>query len=155
MFHCKGGMQTPEYIELLGAFNEVYRNYKEIKKEYKIVSQNNQSLQKHSESLIVEVKSLWSVKDDFDKIKKTHSRALVENENLNTKNLTLKKISEVKAKYEEISTNVKEFNKGKEKLHELLTYQSNDRNKFGLDFDENSAKNVSTKSKLEDVFIKK
>src|SRR2546430_13009143 len=72
------------------------------------------------------------------------------------KNLCLEKeISEVKAKYEEISANVKEFNKGKEKLHDLLTYQNNDRNKFGLDFNENSAKKVSKNSTLEDVFIKK
>src|SRR3954467_15083061 len=66
-----------------------------------------------------------------------------------------KKISEVKAKYDEISANVKEFNKGKEKLHDLLKYQNNDKNKFGLGFDESSAKKVSKKSKLEDVFIKK
>src|SRR4051812_35211064 len=72
-----------------------------------------------------------------------------------TKNLSLEKFSEVNTKYEEISSNVKEFNKGKEKLHDLLTFQSNDRNKFGLDFDEKSVKKASTKSKLEDVFVKK
>src|SRR2546430_16674361 len=72
------------------------------------------------------------------------------------KNLCLEKeISEVKAKYEEISANVKEFNKGKEKLHDLLKYQNNDKNKFGLGFNKNSPKKVSKKSKLEEVFIKK
>ena len=38
-FTAKEECRTPEYIELLRAFNEVYRNYKEIKKEYKIFSQ--------------------------------------------------------------------------------------------------------------------
>src|SRR5436190_17801994 len=66
-----------------------------------------------------------------------------------------KEASEVKAKYEEISANIKEFNKGKEKLHDLLKFQNNDKNKFGLGFDENSAKKVSKKSTLEEVFIKK
>ena len=95
--------------------------------------------------MIEEVKSFLHVQDDLDKIKKVHSRALVEHENLKTKNLTLEKeISEVKAKYEKISTNVEKFNKDKEKVHDLLTYQSNDRNKFGLSFDEKSAKKVST-----------
>src|SRR5438270_7029550 len=79
-----------------------------------------------------------------------------ENEHLKEKNLCLEKeISEVKIKYEEISANVKEFNKGKEKLHDLLKFQNNDKNKFGLGFDENSAKKVSKKSTLEEVFIKK
>src|SRR4051812_32422112 len=50
---------------------------------------------------------------------------------------------------------LKKFNKGKEKLHDLLSYQNNDKDKFGLGFDENSAKKVSKKSKLEEVFIKK
>src|SRR5438270_9979024 len=78
------------------------------------------------------------------------------NENLKEQNLCLEKeISEVKAKYEEISANVKEFNKGKEKLHDLLKFQNNDKNKFGLGFDESSAKKISKKSTLEQVFIKK
>src|SRR4051812_20779000 len=50
---------------------------------------------------------------------------------------------------------LKKFNKGKEKLHDLLSYQNNDKDKFGLGFDENSAKKVSKKSKLEEVFTKK
>ena len=37
----------------------------------------------------------------------------------------------------------------------MLKYQNNDKNKFGLGFDETSAKKGSKKSKLEDVFIKK
>src|SRR3954463_5331437 len=155
-FTAKEVCKTPEYIELLRAFNDVYKKYKEVKKENKVPVQDTQGLQKHSESLIEEVKSLLHVQDDLDKIKKTHFKALVENENLKTKNLSLEKeISEVNAKYEEISANVKEFNKDKEKLHDLLTYQNNDKNKFGLGFDENSAKKVSKKSKLEEVFIKK
>src|SRR4051812_24906694 len=34
-------------------------------------------------------------------------------------------------------------------------FQNNDKNKFGLGFDENSAKKISKKSTLEEVFIKK
>src|SRR5436189_5554453 len=41
------------------------------------------------------------------------------------------------------------------KFHDMFSFQSNDRNKFGLGFDEKFAKKVSTKSKLKDVFIKK
>ena len=106
--------------------------------------------------MIEEVKSLLTVKDDFDKSMKVHSRVLVENENLKSKNLSLEKeISEVNAKYEEFFSNVIEFNKGKEKLHDLLAFQSNYRNKFSLGFNEKSSKKVPIKSKLEDVFIKK
>src|SRR5436853_1755337 len=109
-----------------------------------------------AEIMIVYIKSLLLVKDDFDKLKKTHSKLVVENDNLKTKNLNLEKeVSGIKVKYEEISLNVKEFNKGKEKLHDLLKFQNNDKNKFGLGFDEKSAKKVSSKTKIEDVFIKK
>ena len=102
--------------------------------------------------MIREIKFLLVVKDDFDKTKKIHSRLLVENESLKAKNLSLEmEVLEIKAKYEEISSNVKEFNKGKEKLHDLLAFQSKYRNKFGLGFDEKSSKKVSSKSKLEDV----
>src|SRR5436853_5175977 len=109
-----------------------------------------------AEIMIVYIKSLLLVKDDFDKLKKTHSKLIVENDNLKAKNLSLEKeVSEIKVKYEEISLNVKEFNKGKEKLHDLLKFQNNDKNKFGLGFDEKSTKKVSSKTKLEDVFVKK
>src|SRR3954468_1517080 len=155
-FTAKEVCRTPEYIELLTAFNSVLNNYKEVKKENKILTQDSQSLQLHNESLISEVKSFLHIQDDLDKIKKIHYKTVKENENLKEKNLSLKKeISEVKVKYEEISANVKEFNKGKEKLHDLLKFQNNDKNKFGLGFDENSAKKVSKKSTLEEVFIKK
>src|SRR4051812_21646733 len=63
-------------------------------------------------------------------------------------------IFEVKVKYEEISLNVKEFNKGKENFHDLFTFQINDMNKFGLGFDEKSYKKVPSKSKLEVDFVK-
>ena len=53
--------KAPEYIELLRAFNEVYKNYKEIKKEYKLISQDNDSLQQRNESMIREIKSLLVV----------------------------------------------------------------------------------------------
>src|SRR5438270_7048954 len=90
-FTAKEVCKTPEYIELLRAFNDVYKKYKEVKKENKILSQDTQILQKHSESLIEEVKSFLHVQDDLAKIKKVHSRDLIENENLKTKNLNLEK----------------------------------------------------------------
>src|SRR3954465_7038483 len=114
-FTAKEVCRTPEYIELLTTFNSVLNKYKEVKKENKILNQDFHSLQLHNESLISEVKSYVNIHDDLDKIKKIHSKTVKENENLKEKNLSLEKeISEVKAKYEEISANVKEFNKGKE-----------------------------------------
>src|SRR5436853_2402870 len=154
-FTAKEVCKTPEYIELLKAFHVVYKNFKEVKKDHKIISRDNDSLHQRNDSMIGEIKSLLLVKDDFDKLKKTHSKLIVENDNLKAKNLSLEKeISEVKVKYEEISLNVKKFNNGKEKLHDLLTFQSNDKNKFGLGFDEKSCKKVSSKTKLEEVFVK-
>src|SRR5436190_11108438 len=98
-FTAKKICKTPEYIELLRAFNDVYKKYKEVKKENKILTQDSQSIQDHNEFLISEVKSLLHVQDDLDKIKKIHSKVLIENEILNEKNLSLEKeISEVKAK---------------------------------------------------------
>src|SRR4051812_38217069 len=155
-FTAKEVCKTPEYIELLTAFNTVLNKYKEVKKETKILTQDSHNIQLHNESLISEVKTFLHIQDELDKIRKIHSKTVKENENLKEKNLCLEKeISEVNAKYEEISTNVKKFNKGKEKLHDLFKYQNNDKNKFGLGFDENSAKKYSKKSKLEEVFIKK
>src|SRR5436853_2286513 len=148
--------KTPEYIELLKAFHQVYKNLKEVKKDHKFIRRDNNSLHQRNDFMIGKIKSLLLVKDDFDKLKKTHSKLIIENDNLKTKNISLEnEISEVKTKFEEISLNVKEFNKGKEKLHDLLKFQNNDKNKFGLGFDEKSAKKVSSKTNLEDVFIKK
>src|SRR5436189_112001 len=155
-FTVKEVCKTPEYIELLTAFNSVLNKYKEAKKENKSLTQNVHNLQLRNDSLISEVKTFVNIHDDSDEIKKNHKKTIKENEHLKEKNLCLEKVaSEVKAKYEEISANVKEFNKGKEKLHDLLKFQNNDKNKFGLSFDENSAKKVSKKSTLEEVFIKK
>src|SRR5436190_685935 len=155
-FTAKEVCRTPEYIELLTSFNSVLNKYKEVKKENKILTQDVHTLQLHNEFLISEVKTFVNIHDVLDKIKKIHSKTVKENENLKEQNLCLEKeISEVKAKYEENSANVKEFNKGKEKLHDLLKFQNNYKNKFDLDFDENSTKKVSKKSTLEEVFIKK
>src|SRR5256886_10717993 len=155
-FTVKEVCKTPEYIELLKAFNSVLNKYKEAKKENKSLTLDVHNLQLHNESLIKEVNTFLHIQDNLDDVKKIHKKNVKGNEHLKEKNLCLEKeISEVKAKYEEISANVKEFNKGKEKLHDLLKFQNNDKNKFGLGFDENSAKKVSKKSTLEDVFIKK
>ena len=156
MLTAKEVCKTPEYIEFLKAFHEVYKNFKEVKKSHKIFSRDNDSLHQRNDSMIGEIKSLLHFKDDFDKMKKTHSKMIVENDNLKSRSLSLEKeILEVKVKYEEISLKLKEFNKGKEKLHNLLKFQNNDKNKFGLGFNEKSSKKVSLKTKLEDVFIKK
>src|SRR3954464_11467525 len=155
-FTVKEVCKTPEYIELLTAFNSVLNKYKEAKKENKSLTQDVHNLQLHNDSLIAEVKTFVNIHDDLDEIKKEHKKTVKENEHLREKNLSLEKeASEIKAKYEEISVNVKEFNKGNEKLHDLLKFQNNDKNKFGLGFDENSAKKISKKSTLEEVFIKK
>ena len=37
-FIAKEVCKTPEYIELLRAFNDVYKKYKEVKKENKILT---------------------------------------------------------------------------------------------------------------------
>src|SRR5437588_20725 len=135
--------------------NDLYK-YKDVKNENKILTQYAHYLQLHNESLIKELNTSLHIRDNLDDVKKIHKKVVKENEHLKEKNLCLEKeISEVKVKYEEISANVKEFNKGKEKLHDLLKFQNNDKNKFGLGFDENSAKKISKKSTLEEVFIKK
>ena len=118
-FTAKEVCKTPEYIELLTAFNSVLNKYKEVKKENKSLTQDAHNLQLHNESLIKEVNTFLHIQDNLDDVKKIHKKTVNENENLKGKNLCLEKeISEVKAKYEEISANVKEFNKGKEKLHD-------------------------------------
>src|SRR4051812_38150758 len=155
-FTVKEVCKTPEYIELLKAFNSVLNKYKEVKKENKSLTQDAHNLQLYNESLIKKVNTFLHIQDDLDNVKKIHKKTVKENEHLKEKNLCLEKeISEVKAKYKEISANVKKFNKGKEKLHDLLKFQNNDKNKFGLSFDENFAKKISKKSTLEEVFIKK
>src|SRR5438270_12561482 len=85
-FTAKEVCKTPEYIELLKAFNNVLNKYKEVKKENKSLTQDAHNLQLHKESLISEVKSFLHVKDDLDKIKKIHSKTVKENENLKGKN---------------------------------------------------------------------
>src|SRR5204863_1003742 len=155
-FTAKEVCKTPEYIELLKAFNSVLNKYKEVKKENKSLTQDAHDLQLHNESLIKELNTSLHIRDNLDDVKKIHKKIVKENEHLKEKNLCLEKeISEVKVKYEEISANVKEFNKGKKKLRDLLKFQNNDKNKFGFGFDESSAKKVSEKSTLEEVFIKK
>src|SRR3954469_20341871 len=155
-FTAKEVCRTSEYIELLTAFNSVLNKYKEVKNENKSLTQDAHNLQLHNESLIKDLNTSLHIQENLDNVKKIHKKTVKENEHLKEKNLCLEKeISEVKVKYEEISANVKKFNKGKEKLHDLLKFQNNDKNKFSLGFDENSAKKVSKKSKLEEVFIKK
>src|SRR5438270_6239352 len=147
-FTAKEVCKTPEYIELLKDFNSVLNKYKEVKKENKSLTQDAHDLQLHNESLIKELNTSLHIQDNLDDVKKIHKKIVKENEHLKEKNLCLEKeISEVKVKYEEISANVKEFNKGKEKLRDLLKFQNNDKNKFGLGFDENSA-NTTKKGKI-------
>src|SRR3954463_5078917 len=90
-FTAKEVCRTPEYIELLTAFNSVLNKYKEAKKENKILTQDAHNLQLHNESLISEFKSFINIQDDLDKIKKTHYKTVKENENLKEKNLSLEK----------------------------------------------------------------
>src|SRR5436189_2139678 len=90
-FTAKEVCRTPEYIELLTAFNSVLNKYKKVKKKNKILTQDSQNLQLHNESLISEVKSFLHVQDDLDKIKKIHSKTVKENENLKEKNLNHEK----------------------------------------------------------------
>src|SRR3954467_6165784 len=84
-FTAKEVCRTPEYIELLTAFNTVLNKYKEVKKENKILTQDSQSLQHHNESLISEVKTFVNIHDDLDEIKRDHSKVVKENEHLRKK----------------------------------------------------------------------
>src|SRR3954463_16461215 len=123
-FTAKKVCRTPEYIELLTAFNSVLNKYKEVKNENKSLTQDVHNLQLHNESLISEVKTFVNIHDKLDKIKKVHYKTVKENEHLKEKNLCLEKeISEVKAKYEEISANVKEFNKDKKNFMICLSFK--------------------------------
>src|SRR3954470_10606849 len=88
-FTAKEVCRTPEYIELLTAFNSVLNKYKEVKKENKSLTQDVHNLQLHNESLISEVKTFVNIHDDLDKIKKVHSKTVKENEHLKEKNLCL------------------------------------------------------------------
>src|SRR5436189_1378060 len=66
-----------------------------------------------------------------------------------------KKLLKLKPNMKKFQPMLRNLTKAKKKLHDLLKFQNNDKNKFGLSFDENSAKKVSKKSTLEEVFIKK
>src|SRR5438045_6715619 len=90
-FTVKEVCKTPEYIELLTAFNSVLNKYKEVKNENKSLTQDAHNLQLYNESLISEVKTFVNIHDDLDEIKRDHSKAVKENKHLKEKNLCLEK----------------------------------------------------------------
>src|SRR3954462_12476523 len=90
-FTAKEVCKTPEYIELLTAFNSVLNKYKKVKKENKSLTQDAQNLQLHNESLISGVKTFVNIHVDLDEIKKNHKKTVKENEHLKEKNLCLGK----------------------------------------------------------------
>src|SRR3954469_5597437 len=103
-FTAKEVCRTPEYIELLTAFNSVLNKYKEVKKENKSLTQDVHNLQLHNESLISEVKTFVNIHDDLDEIKRDHSKVVKEN-----KHLKGKKTYVLKKKFLKLRPNMKKF----------------------------------------------
>ena len=81
-FTVKEVCKTPEYIELLTAFNSVLNKYKETKKENKSLTQDVHNLQLRNDSLISEVKTFVNIHDDLDEIKRDHYKTVKENKHL-------------------------------------------------------------------------
>ena len=140
-------VSTNDNEELLNAFNELYIKFKQLNSSYKLLKIENDKL---NNDLVSPYAS------EIDSLKEINHAFLSENRNLANNNHFLKtecdflksrisdldiNVNSLKSKYEIISKNVGKFNKGKENLNNLLSYQKSSNNKQGLGFTSKSSLN--------------
>jgi len=132
--------EVSENSELLDAFNELYEKFKRLKVSHRFLKSENERLNfelvtSHSS----QVEDLTELKD----------KLLIENDSLTNENVFLKNeckclnvrisdldssISSLKSKYDSMLLNVSKFNKGKENLNSLLSFQKPSNNRLGIGF---------------------
>jgi hypothetical protein len=126
--------------ELLDAFNELFLKFKQLNSSYKILKNENKNL---NNALISPHIS------EINNLKEMNHSLFSENKKLTNNNHFLKSecdslkcrisdldlnVSSLKSKYEIISKNVGKFNKGKENLNNLLSYQLSTNYRHGLGY---------------------
>jgi hypothetical protein len=151
--------QVSSNDELIDAFNELFSKFKQLSASYKILKNENDNLK----STIVSPFS-----SEIHDLKILNTELFSENDKLSNNNRILKSecdmlnnrisdldlnICSLKSKYEVISENVGKFNKGKEDLKNLLSYQLPTKNRSGLGYSSNIASSTSNVKKKNHAFL--
>ena len=146
--------QVSNHDELLDAFNELFLKYKQLNSSFKILKNENENL---NNTLVSPYAS------QIEDLKEKNKELFSENYKLSSHNQLLKKeceffkvrisnlddnVKSLKTKYETILMNVGKFNKGKENLDNLLSYQLPATSKQGLGYVSNSS-NEKTYSSMQ------
>jgi FtsZ-binding cell division protein ZapB len=126
--------------ELLEAFNELFLKFKQLNSAYKVLKSENDTLNSVCiSSQTIEINDLKELNNSLfsENQKLTNDNHFLKNEcvSLNDRVSCLdKSVSSLKSKYEIVTENVGKFNKGKEDLKNLLSFQHNSKNKHGLGY---------------------
>jgi uncharacterized coiled-coil DUF342 family protein len=153
--------QVSNNEELLDAFNELFLKYKQLNSSYKLLKNENENLNK---TLVSPYTS------EIENLKEMNHKLFSENDKLSNKNRLLKtecdslmsrisdldiNVNSLKSKYEKISKNVGKFNKGKENLNNILSYQLPTNSRHGLGYSSNSnvASSISNMQKKNHAFL--
>jgi len=138
-----------EHSELLDAFNELFEKYKRLNVSHRFLKNENDRLN---------FELVTSHSSQIEELNELKDKLLIENEKLTNENIFLKNecnslnsrisdldesISSLKSKYDCMSMNVSKFNKGKENLNNLLSFQKSSNNRLGIGFIKEKFKNHS------------
>lgn len=132
--------EVSENLELLDAFNELLENFKRLKASHRFLKSENDRLN---------FELVTSTSSHVDELIELKDKLLVENDSLTKENICLKNechslnarisdldcsISSLRTKYDTMFSNVSKFNKGKENLNNLLTFQKPAYDRLGIGF---------------------
>jgi FtsZ-binding cell division protein ZapB len=151
--------QVSNNEELLDAFNELFLKYKKLSSSYKILKNENDCLNNTMFSPHL---------SEIDSLKEMNNSLFNENKKLTDVNHVLKSecdslksrmlsldlsVNSLKSKYEIMSKNVGKFNKGKENLNNLLSYQLPTNSRHGLGYSSKVASSSSNMQKKSHAFL--
>jgi hypothetical protein len=132
--------EVSDNLELVDAFNELLENFKRLKASHRFLKNENDRLN---------FDLVTSNSSHVNELTELKDKLLLENDSLTKENIFLKNecnslnarisdldssISSLRSKYEIIFSNVSKFNKGKENLTNLLSFQKPAHDRLGIGF---------------------
>jgi len=142
---CFMGLENKEEVshlneELHDAFNELFLKFKNLNSSYKILKIENERLSKimispHDSEISILKEANHDLFNENRLLTNNNHILKSEIESLNSRISKLDfDISSLRTKHDVISNNVSKFNRGKENLDNLLSYQLSSNNKQGLGY---------------------
>jgi hypothetical protein len=132
--------EVSDNLELIDAFNELFENFKRLKASHRFLKSENDRLN---------FELVTSTSSHVEELTELKDKLLIENDSLTKENIFLKNecnslnvrisdldssISSLKSKYDTMFSNVSKFNKGKENLNNLLSFQKPSHDRLGIGF---------------------